>query len=195
MQTSILPKVPTMTMTPVTLHTRLANLAFASFMFCSGAPAQAAELSAPNIVPITPQLVTAGQPSKASLAALGELGFDADIYLAPPSVPDAVRDEGAIVGSQGLVFVNIPIRFGNPTEQDYELVAGALNALRGKKVLVHCQVNMRASSMVFLYRVLAGKEDPEHAYQDVARVWTPDGKWKEFIVMMLRKHGIAFEPY
>lgn len=164
-------------------------------MFCAGALAQAAELSAPNIVPITPQLVTAGQPTKSSLAALGELGFEADIYLAPPSVPDAVRDEGAIVGSQGLVFVNIPIRFGNPTEQDYALVAGALNALRGKKVLVHCQVNMRASSMVFLYRVLAGKEDPEHAYQDVAKVWTPDGKWKEFIVMMLRKNGIAFEPY
>lgn len=158
-------------------------------------PARAADLIAPNIVPITPNLMTSGQPSKASLSALGEQGFDVVIYLAPPSVPDAVRDEGAIVGAQGLTFINIPIKFGAPTEQDFELFAAALNALRDKKVLVHCQVNMRASSMVFLYRVLVGKEDPERAYQDVSKVWTPDGKWKQFIVTMLRKHGVDFEPY
>lgn len=179
----------------MTLRSSIFPFILAPTLLLASAAPRAAELVAPNIVPITPKLVTSGQPNKASLAALGELGFEADVYLAPPSVPDAVRDEGAIVGSQGLTFVNIPIRFGNPTEQDFELFAATLDALRSRKVLVHCQVNMRASSMVFLYRVLVGKEDPEHAYQDVSKVWTPDGKWKDFIVTMLRKHGVAFEPY
>jgi len=35
-------------------------------------------------------------------------------------VSDAVRDEAVIAGRQGLVFVNIPIRFDAPTEQDFE---------------------------------------------------------------------------
>jgi protein tyrosine phosphatase (PTP) superfamily phosphohydrolase (DUF442 family) len=177
------------------LHSIIRSLVVAPFLLASALQAGAADLSAPNIVPITSNLVTSGQPTKASLATLGEQGYGAVIYLAPPSVPDAVRDEGAIVGEQGLTFVNIPIRFGNPTEQDFDLFAGALNALHSKKVLVHCQVNMRASSMVFLYRVLVGKEDPERAYQDVGKVWSPDGKWKQFIVTMLRKHDVAFEPY
>lgn len=169
-------------------------LILAPALFAAAFQAQAAELTAPNVVPISPHLVTSGQPVRASLATLGEQGFDAVIYLAPPSVPDAVRDEGVIVGAQGLNFVNIPIKFGDPTEQDFELFASALDALQNRKVLVHCQVNMRASSMVFLYRVLRAKEDPERAYQDVAKVWSPDGKWKQFIETMLRKHGVAFEP-
>lgn len=177
----------------MTFRTLLGALVLVPILFTN--LAQAAELSAPNIVPIASNLVTSGQPTKASLGTLSEQGFDAVVYLAPPSVPDAVRDEGAIVGAQGLMFVNIPIRFGNPTEQDFALFAAVLDALKNKKVLVHCQVNMRASSMVFLYRVLREKQDPERAYQDVARVWSPDGKWKQFIVAMLRKHSVAFEPY
>jgi len=150
---------------------------------------------APNIVEIDPRLVTSGQPSEKGLSTLGALGFEAVIYLAPPTVTDAVRDEAQIVGRQGLVFVNIPIRFDHPTEQDYEAFAGVLDALGTRKVLVHCQVNMRASSLVFLYRVIARREDPDHAYESVTAVWSPEGPWKRLIVELLRKHGVKFDPY
>jgi hypothetical protein len=62
-------------------------------------------------------------------------------------------------------------------------------------VLVHCQINLRASSMVFLHRVIVGQEDPEQAYAAVAKVWSPDGPWRRFIVAMLRQQGLTFEPY
>lgn len=150
---------------------------------------------APNIVEITPRLVTSGQPSEKGLATLGALGFEAGIYLAPPTVSDAVRDEPLIVGRQGLVFVDIPIRFDQPTEQDYETFAGVLDALGTRKVLVHCQVNMRASSLVFLYRVIRRKEDPDRAWDSVAAVWSPEGPWKRLIVELLRKHDVKFDPY
>lgn len=68
-------------------------------------------------------------------------------------------------------------------------------SLRGHKVLVHCQVNMRASSMVFLHRVIVGREEPERAYEAVTQVWSPNGRWRAFIVAMLRNHEIAFDPY
>ena len=156
---------------------------------------QEAPIKAPNVVVISPLLTTSGQPSAAALAALGSLGYAGVIYLAPLTVPDAVPGEADILQRQGLAFTNIPIRFNNPTEQDFEAFAAALAALQGKKVLVHCQVNMRASSMTFLHRVIVGKEPPELAYEAVSRVWTPDGVWKRLIVTVLRKHGHAFEPY
>jgi len=115
------------------------------------------------------------------------------IYLAPPTVHDAVRDEALIVASQGLVFVNIPIRFDGPTDADYEAFAAALKGLGNRKVLVHCQVNLRASSMVFLYRAIVLKEDPKPAYDAVEKVWVPEGPWRRLIEDELRKHHINFE--
>ena len=152
-------------------------------------------LDAPNVVPISPRLVTSGQPSAEALARLAATGFGAVIYLAPPDVPGAVHDEAAIVGRQGLAYVNIPIKFNQPTDADFESFVAAMARLGERKVLVHCQVNMRASSMVFLYRVIVGREAPEAAYESVARVWSPEDPWKALIVGQLRRHGIAFDPY
>lgn len=166
-------------------------LALAAF----SAQAQRTMLRAPNVVEISPQLVTSAQPSAEGLAGLAAQGFGAVIYLAPPTVHDAVKDEGLIVARQGLVFVNIPIRFDDPTAQDFEAFAGALRGLAGRKVLVHCQVNMRASAMVFLYRTIVAQEDPQVAYESVIKVWVPDGAWKRFIRDELRRHKVDFEPY
>jgi hypothetical protein len=62
-------------------------------------------------------------------------------------------------------------------------------------VLVHCQVNLRASCMTFLHRVIAGREAPPTAYEAVARVWSPNGVWRILLVEQLRRHGSDFEPY
>jgi protein tyrosine phosphatase (PTP) superfamily phosphohydrolase (DUF442 family) len=157
--------------------------------------AQAVRIDAPNVVAISPTLVTSGQPTAAALAQLGAQGFAAVVNLAPPTAPDAVRDEAEIVRRQGLAYTNIPIRFEQPTEADFQAVVVALGKHGGKKVLVHCQVNMRASSMVFLYRVVVGRENPDAAYEAVAQVWSPHGPWKDLIVTVLRRNRIAFQPY
>jgi protein tyrosine phosphatase (PTP) superfamily phosphohydrolase (DUF442 family) len=162
---------------------------------CTTAPVITASLQAPNVVPISASLVTSGQPTSEALATLSAQGFGAVIYLAPPTVSDAVPGEDNIVRRQGLEFVNIPIQFGNPTAADFESFVAAMDRLRGRKVLVHCQANLRASSMTFLYRVIVGRENPEQAYQAVARVWSPEGPWRMLLVTELNKAGVEFEPY
>ena len=154
-----------------------------------------AQLRAPNIVEISPSLVTSGQPNAGALAELRAQGFGAVIYLVAPNVSDAVRDEAYIVGRQGLVFVNLPIPFDGPTGQDFEVFAAILRSLQDRKVLVHCQVNMRASTFVFLYRAIVAREDPHVAYESVSRVWTPDGPWKRLMQEQLRSHRIDFDPF
>ena len=155
----------------------------------------APELDAPNVVPISAFLVTSGQPTAAALAGLSSQGFGAVINLAPLTVSDAVPEEPEIVRKQGLSFVNIPIIFGNPTDSDFREFVATMNRFKGKKILVHCQVNMRASSMTFLYRVVIEHQNPEKAYEAVARIWSPEGAWKHFIAAELKQAGIPFQPY
>lgn len=154
-----------------------------------------ARLEAPNVVEISPRLVTSGQPSAEALARLRAEGFEAVLYLAPPSVSDAVQEEPAILARQGIEFVNVPIRFNEPTAGDFEAVRATLDRWSDRKVLVHCQINLRASTMVFLYRVLAQGVRPEQAYEAVAGVWTPQGPWKDLVVVLLAQRGVTFEPY
>jgi protein tyrosine phosphatase (PTP) superfamily phosphohydrolase (DUF442 family) len=152
-------------------------------------------VTAPNVVVIEPNLVTSGQPSAAALVSLKAEGFEAVIYLAPSSVSDAVKDEPALLSKQGIEYVHVPIPFGAPTEVHFEAVSAELTRLKSKKVLVHCQVNMRASTMVFLHRVVRRKESPSGAYESVTRVWSPQGPWKDMAQGVLRKHGIEFELF
>ena len=170
-------------------------MAGATWLAPSLAWPQASKLDAPNVVVISPRLVTSGQPTAASLGALASQGFGAVIYLAPPTVSDAVPGEQSIVERQGLAYVNIPIKFNNPTENDFEMFKAALDEARDRTVLVHCQINLRASTMVFLYRVIVERVPADQAYQAVAEVWTPEGPWKALVVELLRKNRIAFEPY
>ncbi|MBC3880671.1 protein tyrosine phosphatase family protein [Undibacterium sp. LX40W] len=150
-------------------------------------------IKARNVVAISENLVTAGQPTAESLAGLSKLGFKAVINLAPPTAPDAVANEAQIVSDQGMSFVNIPVQWTNPTEADFLSFVEAMKRFQGQKVLVHCQANMRASAMTFLYRVIVAKENPALAYETVLKVWAPKDQWKELINSQLQKANIAFE--
>jgi len=77
--------------------------------------------------------------------------------------------------------------------RDYETFAALLNGLGTRKVLVHCQINLRASSFVFLYRVLALGDAPRQAYEALSSVWVPHGPWRRLIETELRDHHIDFE--
>lgn len=156
---------------------------------------QSPALAAPNVVTIDERLVTAGQPTPRALTTLASLGFEAVIYLAPAGVFDDVPEEPALLGSQGIEFVHIPVPFDAPAEEHQQALSSALLRLQDKRVLVHCQLNMRASTMVFLHRVITRHEDPALAWEAVTRVWSPRGPWRQLVLTMLRHQGIAFEPY
>jgi hypothetical protein len=59
------------------------------------------------------------------------------------------------------------------------------------RTLVHCQLNLRASSLVFLYRVIERGEPADSAYDAVVAVWRPNETWRRFLRETLRAHGKA----
>jgi protein tyrosine phosphatase (PTP) superfamily phosphohydrolase (DUF442 family) len=155
--------------------------------------APVAGIVAPNVRVINALLVTAGQPDRASLQRLKAEGYAAVISLAPGNTADAVPDQAAILAAQGVEFVHIPIPWQTPEAKHLEAMAAVMQRLKGRKVLVHCQMNMRASALTFLYRTIYAKEDPATAWADVKPLWTPAEQWAQFINGQLRAHGIAFE--
>jgi protein tyrosine phosphatase (PTP) superfamily phosphohydrolase (DUF442 family) len=156
-------------------------------------PALAHEGPAPNRVDVSASLSTSGQPTRAFLESLKSQGYEVVIYLAPPTVPDALADEHRIVGRQGLAFVNIPIEWERPTPADFEAFTRVMQAFGGRKVFVHCQMNFRASSMVFLHRVITLREPPGPAWQSVQKAWVPNATWKRYIAETLKAHRVEFE--
>ena len=179
---------------PVALAAVLLATAVSGQMQAAEAPAPVAGVVAPNVVVISPTLVTAGQPTRASLQGLKAEGYKAVIYLAPGDSKDAIPDEAEILKSQGIEFVHVPIPWQAPETKHLAATAEALNRLKGQKVLVHCQMNMRVSAMTFLYRTIYAKEDPATAWMDVKKVWTPKDQWATFIDQELHANNIAFKP-
>ena len=146
-----------------------------------------------NYVAATERLHTAGQPDAATLAALAEQGFELVVNLAPPTNQGAVPEEGKLVAEDGPTYVNIPVNWQQPTYEDFELFSAVMNGARDRKVLVHCQLNMRASAFTFLYRVIHEGVPPEEAMQALRAVWIPRDQWATFTADVLKRHNVDFE--
>ncbi len=63
---------------------------------------------------VSPNLVTAGQPTRESLLRLKAEGYAAVISLAPGNTADAVADQAEILKAQGIEFVHVPIPWQTP---------------------------------------------------------------------------------
>ena len=178
--------LPTTRFCSLTLMLTLSSAAFGQ------APTAATPIGV-NYVAATERLHTAGQPDAATLATLGEQGFELVVNLAPPSNQGAVADEGKLVAEDGPTYVNIPVSWQQPTYEDFELFSAVMNGARDRKVLVHCQLNMRASAFTFLYRVIHEHVAPEEAMKALRAVWIPRDQWAKFTADVLARHHIDFE--
>jgi protein tyrosine phosphatase (PTP) superfamily phosphohydrolase (DUF442 family) len=142
-----------------------------------------------NYIEISPRIATSGMPTRAQFEPIAQAGYRVVINLASPDAMGSHADEAALVASHGMRYHNIPVNFAHPTASDYGQFSEAMRAHRAERVLVHCQVNMRASSFVFLYRVLELGEDPDRAFDAVLRVWQPASQWRSFMREALTARG------
>jgi protein tyrosine phosphatase (PTP) superfamily phosphohydrolase (DUF442 family) len=172
-------------------HLCSVTLLLAAATASAQAPAPDAARGA-NYVVATERLHTAGQPTAAALATLGEQGFELVVNLAPPNNQGAVPEEGKLVAEDGPAYVNIPVNWQKPTYEDFELFSAVMNGARDRKVLVHCQLNMRASAFTFLYRVVHEHVPPQEALQALQAVWIPRDQWAEFTADVLARNHIDF---
>ena len=134
-------------------------------------------------------LWTSGQLSKNDIARLQGLGIEAVINLAPPTSSNALAGEAELVAHEGLPYFQIPVAWENPLHEQLDLFFALLAALHGRKLWVHCAMNMRVSAFVYLYRRIILGEDEQAAAFPLRDVWQPDAVWQAFIDAALSRHA------
>ncbi|ACK72800.1 protein of unknown function DUF442 [Gloeothece citriformis PCC 7424] len=126
-------------------------------------------------------LATSGQPTPEQFKIIQDAGYDVVINLALPTSDYAIVNEGAIVTGLGMVYVHIPVVWEAPKLEDIRLFFGVMESLSGRKVWVHCALNMRVSCFVYLYQKLKLNLPEEQASYPMSEIWQPNEVWTQFI--------------
>ncbi len=134
---------------------------------------------------------SSGQPSAEQLEDVAAAGFDRVIYVAFSDNHTAIEAEDRVVKKLAMDYVHIPVDFGEPTLADFEDFAAVMNRDQKSRTLLHCQVNFRASTFSFLYRVIYAGVPMAEAKQDLDAIWQTDKVWYRFIVDVLHQHGLS----
>jgi protein tyrosine phosphatase (PTP) superfamily phosphohydrolase (DUF442 family) len=134
---------------------------------------------------IDESLSTAGQVTPEQAAVLGDAGFGLVVNLA---VADAERnaEEGFRVTAQGVSYAQIPVVWEAPTLADLQLFFAVMDARAGRRTLVHCFANYRASAFTYLYRTLRLGVPEEEARAGLMAIWTEEAfrehpQWAAFL--------------
>ncbi len=155
---------------------------------CGGRPPRPDSLGV-NYVAVSPGIGTAGMPQPDQFEMIAKAGYRTVINLAPPAETGGLPDEAELAARHGLGYYNVPVDFAHPTAEDYRRFAEIMRRHAGRQVYVHCQLNFRASSFVFLYRALELGIDVDRAYDDVLHIWQPAPQWRSFIDDTLTERG------
>ena len=138
-----------------------------------------------NYLKLTDSIATAGQPSEAQLAEVAQAGYQLVVNLAMANAEGSHPDERTTVEIHGMEYVHIPVVWGNPTMRNLEDFCDVIDANQGKKIFAHCAANKRVSAFMALYRIRRLGWQPEQAFRDMQRIWTPEGWWRDFILAAL----------
>ena len=123
------------------------------------------------------RLATGGHFVDGGLAAVKEKGVQVVIDLRdePPA------GQKAKLAKLGIEWINVPVKWKAPKQQDFDRFAIAMAEHKNDNVLVQCAANYRASSMTYLYRVAVEKVPEKVAAEDLLAVWEPNEQWREYM--------------
>jgi len=138
-------------------------------------------MDAKGVQQIFDWLWSSGQLSAQDIALLPELGIKVVVNLALPTSSNALPGEAELVARQGIAYMHIPVSWEQPEIYRLRQFFGLLKAFEGQKVWVHCAMNMRASTFIYLYRRICLKEREEEAILPLQAVWEPNETWRSFI--------------
>jgi len=143
-----------------------------------------------NGLQLSDRIGTAGQPTPEQFAAIKAAGYGTVINLALTTSLNAIADEGAIVESLGMHYAHIPVQWEAPTLEDFTHFSEVMQAHADQPIFVHCAANMRVSAFMYLYRRIHERVNEHDARQDLAKIWTPNPTWEQFIRATLARYGL-----
>lgn len=134
---------------------------------------------------------SAGQPTREQFQLIADQGFERIVYIAFTNNNNALADADQLVKGLGMEYMHVPVAFDNPLPDDFYAFADSMRRNPGKKTLLHCQVNARATAFSFLYRVLYDDVSISAAKADMNTVWQPNAVWRDFIFEVLDQNDVS----
>ena len=126
---------------------------------------------------VSENLASSGMLELEEYQKIKAYGFQHVVNLIPGN---QIREQKH-VESLGMTYEQIPVDWGNPKLSDFETFVELMNSYGNDKVYVHCELNWRASSFVYLYRITQLGVSIEEALKDLTVIWNPKDGWQEFI--------------
>lgn len=134
-----------------------------------------------NFKQVNSLLACAGQPTEAQLKQLAYENYQVIINLAVPTGKFALPGEETIVKELGIDYLPIPVVFNEPQLSELQAFISYMDRQAGKKTIVHCAANYRASAFTGLYLFNKGELDAAQMQEFIEDVWQPDDIWQQFI--------------
>lgn len=144
-----------------------------------------------NFRQYSPSFASSGQPTRDQFQTIADNGFERVVYIAFTNNQNALSDADQLVKSLGMEYMHVPVSFDNPLPDDFYAFADSMQRNTGKKTLLHCQVNARATTFSFLYRVIYEDVSVAEAKADMNTVWQPNAVWRDFIFEVLAQNGLS----
>lgn len=134
-----------------------------------------------NFLPIDERIGSAGQPSENELREAADAGFQVVINLGLLDPRYCLADEAGLLASLGLEYVHIPVRFDDPTVEDFRAFLDAMDRCRERRVLVHCAANYRVSSFLAVYGEMQLGWTRARADAHARTLWPLNDTWAGFL--------------
>ena len=126
---------------------------------------------------VSKQLASSGMLELKDYDLIKAYGFEHVINL----IPGVQHKERKHVESLGLSYEQIPVVWDEPTQENFQKFVKLMKTYGDSKVYVHCELNWRASTFVYLYRVTQLDISDKVAKKDLLSIWTPQPTWQAFI--------------
>ncbi len=145
-----------------------------------------------NFVQIDDRVGTAGLPTAEQFKAVRDAGYEAIVNLLPNEQDNALKGEDALIRDLGMEYHYIPVVWATPQPQDFAAFCNVMQKLEGKKVFVHCAMNLRVTAFYSSYAMQHLGWSREQADALVARIWEAyknfkmDDTWRDFIALIRR---------
>lgn len=136
----------------------------------------------PHFQFIHEHLFSSGQPSAEQLAKIKAYGIDTLINLAFTDTEIHLAHEDRICAELGLNYIQIPIHWEMPTDEQCIFVLDLIDHLvQHKQVWIHCTENNQCSCLMYLYRQYYLDMDMPTAQELMHQIWEPNETWTGLI--------------
>ena len=130
---------------------------------------------------VSENLASSGMLDFKKYKEIEQYGFKHVINL----IPGLQIKERRVVEKLGMSYEQIPVDWGQPKLEDFQRFVTLMKTYGDDEVYVHCQLNWRAASFVYLYRVTQLGVSKEIAEKDLKAIWNPHDGWDEYIKLVL----------